>query len=92
MPIHEGYALYHAILRLAGRDLTEDLWRSSLSQGSFNASAEREIVRDGSVYDTRRKSIAEIDQEENYDSFTASAEREIVRVDIFHCVEEKLQP
>ena len=59
---------------------------------SFNASAEREIVRDGSVHDTGPKSIAETDQEENYDSFTGSAEREIVRVVIFHCVEVLLQP
>ena len=34
-PIYEGYALHHALLRLAGRDCTEYLMiRSSLSEGT----------------------------------------------------------
>ena len=49
MPVFEGYALPHAILKLdmAGRDLTEYMARLLSERGhQFTTNAEKEIVRD----------------------------------------------
>ena len=79
VPIYDGYALHHAILRSTCRFIEQEF--------SFTAAAEKEIVRDiGSDYDTEPKSNAE----ETYvfpdrNIITVGAER-------FHCVAVLLQP
>ena len=76
VPFHEGFALQHAILLSAGRDLAECLMKYLIEQGYFfTVAADRVIARAvkeklcyiGVDYDTKPKSTAETDKEKTYE-------------------------
>ena len=79
---YEGHALPHAILRLAGRDLAQELMKIlTVPEYSFTAAAEGEIFRvvaekrccSGLDYDTELKSTVEVNKEKPTFSLTETS-------------------